>query len=89
MSTYCPAPGVGPKSPSDNHYEPGFSAALMLKDLQLSQKAASLNGTQTRAGNLALDIYKEFVDSNDGAALDFSAILDEVTAGRKNKDQPK
>ena len=86
MSTYCPAPGVGPKSPSDNHYAPGFSAALMLKDLHLSQQAADLNGTPTRAGKLALDIYRDFVESKDGAALDFSAILNELTAGQKNKD---
>ena len=85
MSTYCPAPGVGPKSPSDNHYAPGFSAALMLKDLHLSQQAADLNGTPTRAGKLALDIYRDFVESKDGAALDFSAILTELTAGQKNK----
>ena len=86
MSTYCPAPGVGPKSPSDNHYAPGFSAALMLKDLHLSQQAADLNGTPTRAGKLALEIYRDFVESKDGAALDFSAILNELTAGQKNKD---
>ena len=86
MSTYCPAPGVGPKSPSDNHYAPGFSAALMLKDLSLSQQAADLNGTPTRAGKLALDIYKDFVESKDGAALDFSAILNELTVGQKNMD---
>ena len=86
MSTYCPAPGVGPKSPSDNHYIPGFSAALMLKDLHLSQQAADLNGTPTRAGKLALDIYKDFVESRNGATLDFSAILNELTAGQKNKD---
>ncbi len=85
MSTYCPAPGVGPKSPSDNHYAPGFSAALMLKDLHLSQQAADLNGTPTRAGKLALDIYRDFVESKDGASLDFSAILDELTAGQKIK----
>ena len=85
MSTYCPAPGVGPKSPSDNHYAPGFSAALMLKDLHLSQQAADLNGTPTRAGKLALDIYRDFVESKDGASLDFSAILDELTTGQKIK----
>ena len=89
MSTYCPAPGVGPKSPSDNHYVPGFSAALMLKDLHLSQQAAAINGTQTRAGKLALDIYKDFVESRDGATLDFSAIINELTASSVNEKQPK
>ena len=86
MSTYCPAPGVGPKSPSDNHYAPGFSAALMLKDLHLAQQAADLSGTPTRAGKLALDIYRDFVESKDGASLDFSAILNELTAGQKIED---
>ena len=89
MSTYCPAPGVGPVSPSDNHYVPGFSAALMLKDLHLSQQAAEFHGTPTRAGKLALDIYKDFVESRNGAALDFSAILDKLTAGHGNKEPPK
>ena len=80
MSTYCPAPGVGPKSPSDNHYAPGFSAALMLKDLRLSQQAAEINGTRTRAGRMALEMYKDFVESKNGATLDFSAIINELTA---------
>ena len=88
MSTYCPAPGVGPKSPSDNHYAPGFSAALMLKDLQLSQQAAEINGTPTRAGKLALNIYKDFVESRNGATLDFSAIINELTASSANEKQP-
>ena len=89
MSTYCPAPGVGPKSPSDNHYVPGFSAALMLKDLHLSQQAAEINGTPTRAGKLALDIYRDFVESRNGATLDFSAIINELTAGSGNEQRPK
>ena len=40
MNAYCPAPGIGPQSPADNNYKPGFSAELMLKDLRLSQQAA-------------------------------------------------
>ena len=35
MNTYCPAPGIGPQSPADNAYTPGFAAELMLKDLRL------------------------------------------------------
>lgn len=89
MNTYCPAPGVGPKSPSDNGYLPGFSAALMLKDLTLSQQAAEINHTPTRAGKLALDIYKDFVESRNGESLDFSAILNELTTSRKNRNSKK
>ena len=40
MNAYCPAPGIGPQSPADNGYAPGFAADLMLKDLRLSQQAA-------------------------------------------------
>ncbi|MEO1688962.1 MAG: 3-hydroxyisobutyrate dehydrogenase, partial [Pseudomonadota bacterium] len=40
LNAYCPAPGVGPQSPSDDDYAPGFAADLMLKDLRLSQQAA-------------------------------------------------
>ncbi|WP_372675103.1 3-hydroxyisobutyrate dehydrogenase, partial [Aquicoccus sp.] len=39
MNAYCPAPGIGPQSPADNDYKPGFAADLMLKDLRLSQQA--------------------------------------------------
>jgi 3-hydroxyisobutyrate dehydrogenase len=85
MSTYCPAPGVGPESPSDNDYLPGFSASLMLKDLMLSQEAATIHGTPTRAGQLALKLYQDFVKSSKGGALDFSAILQDLTS--RSKDQ--
>ena len=85
MSTYCPAPGVGPESPSDNDYLPGFSASLMLKDLKLSQEAATIHGTPTRAGQLALELYQDFVKSSKGGALDFSAILQDLTS--RSKDQ--
>jgi 3-hydroxyisobutyrate dehydrogenase len=85
MSTYCPAPGVGPESPSDNDYLPGFSASLMLKDLMLSQEAATIHGTPTRTGQLALELYQDFVESSKGGALDFSAILQTLTS--RSKDQ--
>jgi 3-hydroxyisobutyrate dehydrogenase len=85
MSTYCPAPGVGPESPSDNDYLPGFSASLMLKDLMLSQEAATIHGTPTKAGQLALELYQDFIKSSKGGALDFSAILQSLTS--RSKDQ--
>ena len=56
MNTYCPAEGIGPKSPSDNSYLPGFSADLMLKDLRLSQQAANEAGTSTPLGEVATKI---------------------------------
>jgi len=83
MSTYCPAPGVGPKSPSDNNYLPGFSASLMLKDLTLSQEAAAIHGTPTKTGQLALKVYQDFVEAGDGGTFDFSAILQDLASRAK------
>ncbi|MEX6505677.1 3-hydroxyisobutyrate dehydrogenase [Jiella sp. M17.18] len=81
LNTYCPAPGVGPKSPADNDYKPGFAAELMLKDLDLSQAAAQESGAATEMGRHARDIYKAFVEEGGGRGRDFSAILEKLTNG--------
>lgn len=75
MNAYCPAPGVGPNSPADNGYEPGFAAELMLKDLRLSQQAAETADADTPMGQAATDLYAQFVESEDGTGRDFSAML--------------
>ncbi|GIT92414.1 3-hydroxyisobutyrate dehydrogenase [Jannaschia pagri] len=75
LTTYCPAPGVGPTSPSDNGYQPGFAAELMAKDLGLAQQAARAVGAVTPMGDAALSEYTTFVDAEDGRGRDFSALL--------------
>ena len=75
MNAYCPAPGVGPQSPADNGYAPGFAAELMLKDLRLSQQAAEAVDAETPLGQAATDLYARFVDEEDGKGRDFSALL--------------
>lgn len=75
MNAYCPAPGIGPKSPADNGYKPGFAAELMLKDLRLSQQAATGADADTPMGELAAALYARFVEEEDGRGLDFSAML--------------
>ena len=75
MNAYCPAPGIGPQTPSDNDYIPGFSSDLMLKDLTLSQIAAEDVDADTPMGYLAMTLYKAFVEKEDGAGKDFSAML--------------
>jgi 3-hydroxyisobutyrate dehydrogenase len=74
VNTYCPVPGVGPKSPADNDYKPGFAAALMLKDLSLSQQAAGESGMATPLGEHAAAIYRQFVEAGNGNT-DFSGII--------------
>ncbi|MDR5651337.1 3-hydroxyisobutyrate dehydrogenase [Ruixingdingia sedimenti] len=75
MNAYCPAPGVGPQSPADNGYRPGFAAELMLKDLRLSQQAAESVDADTPLGALAAELYRRFVEEEDGRGRDFSAML--------------
>ncbi len=75
MNAYCPAPGVGPTSPSDNDYQPGFAAELMLKDLRLSQQAAESVDADTPMGQSATRLYEQFVENEDGNGMDFSAML--------------
>ena len=80
MNTYCPAPGVGPKSPADNDYKPGFAAELMLKDLGLSQQAAEAADADTPMGALAMMLYRTFVEEEGGKGRDFSAMLPRLEA---------
>ena len=75
MNAYCPAPGVGPQSPSDNDYKPGFAADLMLKDLRLAMQAAETADADTTLGKAAMKLYEQFVEQEDGAGKDFSAML--------------
>jgi len=75
MNAYCPAPGIGPKSPADNDYKPGFAAELMLKDLRLAMQAARTADADTPLGEAAMKLYAQFVEQEDGAGRDFSAML--------------
>ena len=70
-----PAPGVGPKSPADNDYTPGFAAELMLKDLTLAQQAAETADADTPMGRAARELYAQFVENEGGTGRDFSAML--------------
>ena len=74
MTSYCPAPGVMENVPSANDYQAGFTAAMMLKDLKLSQTAATEAKINTELGKTAEAIYKRFVEAG-GSDIDFSGIL--------------
>ena len=84
MNAYCPAPGIGPQSPADNDYQPGFAAELMLKDLNLSQMAAEAADADTPMGQAARDLYESFVEDGDGKGKDFSAMLPRFETRRRS-----
>ena len=74
LTSYCPVPGPVPASPANNEYKPGFAAALMLKDLRLSQEAAKATGASTPLGAHAESIYDAFEKAGHGG-VDFSGII--------------
>ncbi|QIQ85244.1 3-hydroxyisobutyrate dehydrogenase [Erythrobacter sp.] len=73
MTSYCPVPGVGPESPADREYAPGFAAALMVKDLRLAIEAAEKAGAKAELGSHAKAIYEAFAEEHGG--VDFSGII--------------
>ncbi|MET0906298.1 MAG: 3-hydroxyisobutyrate dehydrogenase [Tardiphaga sp.] len=77
MTSYCPVPGPVPASPANRDYKPGFAAALMLKDLKLSQEAARAAGAQTPLGAHAESIYESF-DKDGQGGVDFSGIVNHL-----------
>ena len=74
MTTYCPVPGVGPKTPADNDYQGGFAAGLMLKDLKLAVQAAQDVDAAVPMGAAAEALYQVY-DNSGNAGRDFSGII--------------
>jgi len=74
INNYCPIEGIGPKSPADNNFQPGFAANLMLKDLSIALKAIEKTKTKAPFGSQAHKNFKSMVENQNGN-LDFSAII--------------
>jgi len=74
MTSYCPVPGPVPASPANRDYQPGFTAAMMLKDLRLAQDAAKAAGAKTELGANAERIYSAYAGSGE-ADRDFSGVI--------------
>ncbi|MGI8526807.1 MAG: 3-hydroxyisobutyrate dehydrogenase [Pseudolabrys sp.] len=74
MTSYCPVPGPVPASPANRDYQAGFTAAMMLKDLDLAQDAAKAGGANTPLGADAAKIYAQYAESGE-AGRDFSGII--------------
>ena len=50
-------PGPVPTSPANRDYQAGFTAAMMAKDMRLSQQAAQSAGAVTPLGAAAAQLY--------------------------------
>jgi 3-hydroxyisobutyrate dehydrogenase len=85
LSTYCPAPGPAPAAPSNRDYAAGFAAALMVKDVKLSQAAAEATGAPTPLAAQALSLYQAVVDAGDGGK-DFSVVFRWLSGQQRSTD---
>lgn len=74
LNDYCPVPGPVPTSPANRDYQPGFAAALMLKDLRIAMEAAQVAGAHTPMGAQATQIYA-LMDLAGQADRDFSGVI--------------
>lgn len=74
INNYCPIPNVGPNSPADNHFQPGFSAGLMLKDLTIALKAIEKSGTKAPFGIKAQENFSNMINNGKGD-FDFSDVI--------------
>jgi len=74
LTSYCPVPGPVPTSPANRDYEPGFAAAMMLKDLKLAVEAGQTSGSPLPLGGEAAQLYALFCNAGHGG-VDFSGIV--------------
>jgi 3-hydroxyisobutyrate dehydrogenase len=77
LSTYTPIPNLTDGVPSNNKYRPGFSAAMMTKDLKLANDTAKSVDASTPLGKAALEIFSKFCDDGD-SETDYSGISKKI-----------
>jgi len=77
MTNYTPLPNLTEGVPSNNKYRPGFSAAMMTKDLKLANDAAKSVDASTPLGKAALEIFSDFCRDGD-SETDYSGISKKI-----------
>jgi 3-hydroxyisobutyrate dehydrogenase len=77
VNNYCPVNNVGPQSPADNDFLPGFSAKLMSKDLKLAVNAAEESSSNIIFGRKSEELFTKMAQGMNGEK-DFSAIIKEI-----------
>ncbi len=81
MHNHLPVPGIVEAAAANRDFRPGFSTAMMLKDLKLAQAAAQEAGVGTPMGAQAAALYALFHNAGNGG-LDYSAIVKLIAASR-------
>lgn len=74
LSNYTPVPDLVPTTPANNDFNPGFTGAMMLKDLKLSQDAAQSLNVSSPLGAAATMLFSLYCNEGNDAD-DFSGII--------------
>lgn len=85
MTSYCPVPGIIENAPSNNNYNPGFMAKMMLKDLRLAHHAAEAVNSAIPLGAAVTELYELYVNQGDGDK-DFSGIINFISSKNKKSN---
>ncbi|MGW4336410.1 3-hydroxyisobutyrate dehydrogenase [Rhodococcus koreensis] len=80
LREWYPAPGVVTSAPSSNDYAPGFTGALLLKDLSLALQAGQSTDTALDTAHTVHALFEKLVDDGAGG-YDCTALLPAL-AGR-------
>ena len=80
LTQYCPWPGILPNAPASHEYKPGFTAAMMLKDLHLCQESCPFDHASHFSLMQAATRLYEQMSEQGKAAMDFSGVIELVKA---------
>ena len=88
MTNYCPVPGPVPTSPANRDYQAGFTAAMMLKDLEArAGRREDWSGAKAPMAAGAAALYG-FRRSRAMRRMDFSGIIKLLDADDVNGASP-
>ena len=74
INNYFPVANIGPESPADNDFKPGFSAELMLKDLSIAIDTKTHFKIETPMTDQSVKLYN-LMKEHKMSKMDFSAII--------------
>ncbi|HIT77153.1 MAG TPA: 3-hydroxyisobutyrate dehydrogenase [Candidatus Avipropionibacterium avicola] len=81
LRTWTPVAGIVAGAPSSNDWTPGFSTALMLKDLQLANAAAQIDSAPLEMASTAGRLFSSHADSG-YSDRDCSSLIESI-GGRR------
>ena len=83
MTNYVPVPGLIETGRAEHDFAPGFTTALMLKDVKIFQQAAADAGLASPVGSAVASLYEESADAGN-RDLDYSVVIEHIRSARKS-----